>query len=532
MNIKGNVLCDTNLRPHIKNYLEIMKLQVLTILLFFHANLIFTQTSLKEIDLGKGNHNVGFKHYKTYDSTRTYQRIYDWNHINIPRPIPVSIWYPSSEKPKNIESMTVLNYMEILKEEEEWEYLPNEQILNWFKYPNTPLNRKHLLEQTTAYLELETMKDKFPVVIYAPGYEASSIENFALCEYLASCGYIVISSPSRGTQTRFLDGQNERNLETQARDIEFLIKEVAKTSNADLRQIATMGFSFGGLSNVLTQMRNDNIKAIVSLDGSIRYQYSTIKKSSFFDLKKVDVPFIHMAQKDIPEQVLKEDNINAELNSKFEFYDSISKSTAYQLKFHKLTHSYFSTLGVLFEPRDKRQDKSDAEIMESYKLVCEYSLNFLNAFLKNDANALKFLEGNPSENGIAKELITQKSKKPHIRKFDFNDFNELASKQRYIKLNELYDAALNKYPSLDLPEWKLNYLGLQLIFNPETSDQAIYVFLLATRIYPNSANLFDSLAEAYLFIGDHKKAIENFEKSLSLNSQNQNAIDRLNQLRE
>jgi len=56
--------------------------------------------------------------------------------------------------------------------------------------------------------------------------------------------------------------------------------------------------------------------------------------------------------------------------------------------------------------------------------------------------------------------------------------------------------------------------------------------LLATKLYPNSANLFDSLAEGYLYVGNKSKAIESFEKSLELNSQNQNAIDRLKQLQE
>jgi tetratricopeptide (TPR) repeat protein len=91
---------------------------------------------------------------------------------------------------------------------------------------------------------------------------------------------------------------------------------------------------------------------------------------------------------------------------------------------------------------------------------------------------------------------------------------------------------MKKYPSMEVPEGKLNNLGLQLVFNPETGRQGINVLLLATSIYKNSANLFDSLAEAYLFMGDKEKAIQNFEKSLSLNSDNQNAIDRLIQLKE
>lgn len=504
---------------------------LLTTFIVFQVNSILGQTSLKAIGLKSGKHHVGFKHYQTVDSTRTYKRIFDWSNESMFRPIPISIWYPSNIKPKSLEPMRVLDYMEILKEEEEWEYLPNEQILNWFYYANTPSNQDHLLEATIAYAEIEPMKGKYPVVIYAPGQEFSSIENFALCEFLASHGYIVISSPSRGTDNRFFQNV-EKGLETQARDIEFLIKEVTAVSNADLDQIATMGFSFGGLSNVLVQMRNDKIKAIVSLDGAIKYQYATLKKSPFFNIEKVVVPFIHMSQKDIPEDVLKDDNIDASLNDNFEFYDSLTRSQAYQLKFENLTHSYFSTLGVLFQQRDKRQDKSDAEIMESYALVSMYSLNFLNAFLKNDEDAIQFLNKDPVENGIQNGLILKKTKEPATDTFTFQDFNELASKQDYKNLGALYNSVLKTNPTFELPEGNLNNLGLQLVFNPETSDEGISVFLFATHIYPNSANLFDSLAEAYLHIENKEKAKINFEKSIKLNPENQNAINRLKQLGE
>jgi hypothetical protein len=81
-----------------------------------------------------------------------------------------------------------------------------------------------------------------------------------------------------------------------------------------------------------------------------------------------------------------------------------------------------------------------------------------------------------------------------------------------------------------VPEGKLNNLSLQLTVNPKTSHQGILVFKFALYLYPKSANLFDSLAEAYLFVNDKKNAIINFKKSLALNSQNQNAINRLKEL--
>ncbi len=509
-----------------------MRLTALLAFIFFQANLISAQISLNEIDLKNGKYNVGFQHYTASDSTRTYSRIYDYSNKVFSRQIPVSIWYPSEQNIGNKEPLQVLDYFEILKEEEEWEQLPNEQILNWFYYSNTSANQKHLKEKTKAYFETDFTRDKYPVIIYAPSYQASSIENFALCEYLASNGFVVISSPSRGTENRWFSGNNVKEMETQARDVEFLIKEAGKFPNADYNKIALMGFSFGGLSNVIVQNRNDNVKAIVSLDGTERYQYTLLNKSPFFDVEKIDVPYIHMAQKDIPVNVLKEDNIDSKVNFKFELYDSLSKSKAYQLKFHDLTHSYFSTLGVLFANRDKRQDKSDSEIMESYKLVSTYTLNFINAVLKNDEKALKFIANQPTDNGIENSLITQKTKKLVRTAFTFQDFNDLASSQNYENLFQLYESVIKAHPSFEISEGNLNTLGLQLVFNPNKSPQGISVFLLATKIYPNSANLFDSLAEGYLFIDNKEKAIESFKKSLELNSQNQNAINRLKQLKE
>ncbi len=505
---------------------------ILFVVLALVKTISCAQTSLNEIDLKLGEYTVGFKHYTIVDSTRTYSRVYDYSNQKVLRPIPVSIWYPSNQNTEGIQPLQILDYFTILKEEEEWEHLPNEQLLNWFEYANTKQNRIHLLETTNAFSELKFANNKFPVIVYAPSHQASSIENFALCEYLTSHGYIVISSPSRGTETRWFSNNPVKEIENQARDVEFLMKEVGKLPIADFNNIALMGFSFGGLANVIAQNRNEHVKAMVSLDGTERYQYGLLNRSAFFNPEKIDVPYIHMAQKDIPEKVLAEDDINPELNVKFELFDSISKSEAYQLKFHHLTHSYFSTLGVLFAKRDKRQDKNDSQIMESYKWVSIYGLNFLNAFLKKDQEASSFIKNKPANNKVKNGLITQKIKQAEPALFTFQDFNDLAVKQNYEELPKLYELVIQEHGSFEIPEGNLNTLGLQLVFNPTTSEQGIDVFQLAIALYPYSANLLDSLAEGYVFIQQKEKAIEYFKKSLELNPQNQNAINRLEQFKE
>ena len=99
---------------------------------------------------------------------------------------------------------------------------------------------------------------------------------------MASNGYIVISSPSRGTISRWLEGGTVKDMETQSRDVEFLLKEVHNFKNIDVSKIALMGFSFGGLSNTITAMKTQRIKALVSLDGTERYRYDIFRKVPIF----------------------------------------------------------------------------------------------------------------------------------------------------------------------------------------------------------------------------------------------------------
>lgn len=65
-------------------------------------------------------------------------------------------------------------------------------------------------------------------------------------------------------------------------------------------------------------------------------------------------------------------------------------------------------------------------------------------------------------------------------------------------------------------ENELNGYGYQLI-NEGRQDKAIEILLLNTKRFPKSANVWDSLGEAYFTKGDTKNAVANFKKALSMN---------------
>lgn len=84
--------------------------------------------------------------------------------------------------------------------------------------------------------------------------------------------------------------------------------------------------------------------------------------------------------------------------------------------------------------------------------------------------------------------------------------------------------------SYDFGEMSLNAFGYDLL--EKDAAGAIQVFKLNAEEFPQSANVWDSLAEAYVKAGDLKKGQENYEKSLQLDPTNQHAKEELAKIRE
>lgn len=76
--------------------------------------------------------------------------------------------------------------------------------------------------------------------------------------------------------------------------------------------------------------------------------------------------------------------------------------------------------------------------------------------------------------------------------------------------------------SVFLDEGELNSLGYRLL-RREKYDDAVEVFKMNVVLFPESANVYDSLADGYLAQGDSLEAYTNFKKTLELNNANSKA---------
>jgi cytochrome c-type biogenesis protein CcmH/NrfG len=61
--------------------------------------------------------------------------------------------------------------------------------------------------------------------------------------------------------------------------------------------------------------------------------------------------------------------------------------------------------------------------------------------------------------------------------------------------------------------------------------EAIEIFKLNVETYPASANVYDSLGEAYMLNGNKELAVKNYQRSVELSPQNTNAAEILKKLR-
>ncbi len=101
------------------------------------------------------------------------------------------------------------------------------------------------------------------------------------------------------------------------------------------------------------------------------------------------------------------------------------------------------------------------------------------------------------------------------------------------------DLVLKKYdemksigdPKKRPEEFVLNMIGYRVFMQAGKTDDAIKVFEKNVQEYPESSNVYDSLAEAYAAAGKKDLAIQNYEKSLQLNAKNENAKEQLKKLK-
>src|SRR5262249_27425730 len=98
-------------------------------------------------------------------------------------------------------------------------------------------------------------------------------------------------------------------------------------------------------------------------------------------------------------------------------------------------------------------------------------------------------------------------------------------KRGYDHAIDVYNELKKKDPTFQPPEVDLNDWGYRLLNGLGKKKEALGIFQLNAALYPNSANAYDSEAEAYAANGQRELAAENYKRSLELDPKNTNATN-------
>jgi dienelactone hydrolase len=504
-------------------------------LLLYLAALSLPQATIAQSNFTQANHPgphpVGVRVVEQYDFSRGYRGSFDAN-TGKPligeraRPIQTVIWYPTGSDTGP--SMTAGDYLKLGGTTDNFDAAPllrSRLESDYVGLQTADLTKTRaqteLAAPMAAHLDAPPLSGKYPVVIYAPSFGAPASENADLCEYLASFGYVVIASPSIGQtpdgMTTDLEGA-----EAQMSDIEFLIGYAHTLPEADNDHLAVMGYSWGGLANVMAAAKDRRIDAIVALDGSVRYWPGIVEQAHFVSPERVTAPLLYIAA--APKEL---EILPAGMNRDTSFLNKMEYADVYRVTIAPYVHGNFSVLlGQRFLADDGYVEYSKDELSSANGWVETYVLRFLDAQLKNDAAARSFLDMSAPQVGAPPHLFTLYKRKATGPPPTRETFAAELNRQGFAKASGIYHQMQKQTPSFVLSDDDLNAWGFTLLGNGDV-PASLAILRLNTELHPESWNAWDSLGEVYAKNGDRSLAIEAYRKSLSLNPGNSNAVQRL-----
>ena len=335
--------------------------------------------------LKAGPYPLGYQSSIALDGSRTYDG-------KSARPILLQVWYPAanSDAPKlNYEAYFQVPHLDqhprlsdrlrsfardaastaLFKRRTEAFLHPTERAA-FHRLLNTP---------TAAALNAPRAPGRFSVVLYHPGAGGSFEENSVLFEYLASFGYIVVSS---AFQSPFVDSvsNNVGCIERSGADLTFIAGQAQKWANADPARLAAMGHS-AGAQNILQWIGTAQCPAVavVSLDTTLEYdEFLDWHKDLRAAFKKLEPP-------NVPVLLLARTNPKPRFSA---FNEYLRFAPRYEAEVAELKHDDFLTHGFL--SRALTGSRGSQRIRRSYEAVCRTVKLFLDSVLGDDVAGTAF----------------------------------------------------------------------------------------------------------------------------------------------
>jgi dienelactone hydrolase len=471
--------------------------------------------------LEPGPHAVGVRVHHVYDHGRSFGPAPSGEIGS--RPLQIVVWFPAAPADDAVRMQgweyarlrfTRLDFSRVgaVSKDEVFEGLLAGAGEDGFD----PVPAEALLEaETLAVRDAEPAEGRFPVLVYGPGGDSGAWDNFVLCEYLASHGYVVAATPSIGKgasgMTYDFDG-----LEAVTRDHEFVLAFLSDFPAADSDRVGSLGWSTGALSAAKLAMRNARVAAVAALDGSMGYatNRTAADRSPDYDYDRLTVPFLYLSQRPTGSKEL-------------DFLEELDLADVYVARFDELIHSDFAAVAILADVHAKgdRADRDREVVERGYAAASRYVRAFFDRYLKEDEAAGRFLLRTPEENGIAAGVLTVESRVVSTRRWTKEEFMELVRSGEVDRAIEVHERMVELDPDVKLyDEFPLGMEAMRMLRRDQAESAHKLLEMMASRT-PEipSWQMCDALAMARLAVGENEQAVAAFTRSLELRPDNPTA---------
>ncbi|MGD0773582.1 MAG: hypothetical protein ABSC05_12240 [Candidatus Solibacter sp.] len=451
-------------------------------------------------ELKAGRYGVGFRSLYQLDVARAYDPDYPAPGratVKKPRPIFLAVWYPAA--PLQDKSMVYRDYFRAVSVDspvsefaarlrkftrdmacqymlgKEFDKLTDDERVAWDELLATPV---------FATLNVAPAAGKFPVVIYHPGLGGTFDDNAVVYEYLASHGYVVLSSAYQAADSSMLNIDGD--LATSLEDLNFVLRYAATLPFADLSKVAAMGHSYGAQAALAWRARpNSALDAVVFLDSTVEYRpldEAASFKAALERNRHATAPVLMFADK--------------RRNPHFEIFDPyLPYAERYEATMDGMEHNDFVSQGATGKGEPVRRN---------YEAICDLTLRFLDGYLKADGEALKSLAAASPGGPLQVAFKAARAAPPtsaQVVKMYFSDVPaDLEALAALVKENDA-DLAVD---------------ASALLFDGGHKLEGVSLLKWAAPLWPRSADLQRALGEALFIVGDKAGSRAAFEKALAL----------------
>jgi dienelactone hydrolase len=475
------------------------------------------------LDANPGPYAVGLRVVEQYDYSRGYRSAF--GELGKPymgeraRPLQTVIWYPATKE--GGATLTVRDYLHLWATETSFgdpRIAP--EAKNWIA-ALTPALDTHVW----AVRDAKSASGRFPVVIYAPGASDMAWENADLCEYLASFGYVVIATPSFGVASRSMT-TDVAGANAQASDISFLLGFARTLPNADTSAVGVAGDSWGGMAGLFAAARDNRIAALVALDGSTRYYPGVPKLAGDVHPEHMTIPFMYFMQGDYSIED-RERFGNHELRDGPSVLSEWADGDLIVVHMLGMAHASFCSMWQRREDYWRAYgaspwqpgDYGREDAITGYAWVAKYTLKFLDAYLKHDSDALRFIKASPAQNGLPRHVMAVNFRAgTHVTR-SYEDFRAEIGRRGFSHASQIYSAFQMEDPKFTLDEAAIADWADELI-GDEHWAEGIALLNLNTKIHLRSSVASMQLGDAYRISGMKQRAVCSYQQALSRDPSN------------